>query len=116
MIAFQKKTLSAQSPADGPGSHSTSPFTLRYVCVVAGGWVRFPGDFGVLDLYWGLFLVEASSLRVLALQTFIEARCAVHALPLSCPLHWVWSLRGSLLVVVTCRDVLGAGSVLGHHS
>jgi hypothetical protein len=32
-----------------------------------------------------------------------------------CPLHWVWSLRGSLSVVATCRDVLGAGSVLGHH-
>ena len=26
------------------------PFTLLYICVVSGGWVRFPGDFGVLDL------------------------------------------------------------------
>jgi len=39
-------------PADGPGSHATSPcpsLSSLHVCVVAGGLVRFPGDFGVLD-------------------------------------------------------------------
>ena len=33
-----------------------------------------------------------------------------------CPLHWVWSPRRRFSVVATCRDVLGAGSVLGHHT
>jgi hypothetical protein len=111
-----------ETPAPAPPTTPPPALHLPHVCLCCGrGWGSAPQFFVVvvtlLVCLWLKPQLPPSGVTTGTSTTNVHRGLLCHSCLSSFPLHWVWSLWGSLSVIAICRarDVLGAGSVLAHH-